>query len=129
MDAVSGLRIMYGAAIVGAGVVGFITLVAPGLASRYVFAGGIHVDVYFKILGAVWMALGGVAILGVIYPQNFVPILMVQLVYKAVWLAVAAYPALIGGNRDDGLIFLTVLFTVWVIALLILVPFELALST
>ncbi len=128
LDTNTTLRIMYGAAILGAGVVGALTLFAPSIASRYVFAGATNVDVYVRILGALWLALGAVAILGMLAPTAFIPVLMIQLIYKSTWLLVAAYPALIAGNREEGLIFLTVLFTAWVAALLWLVPFRLSLA-
>lgn len=126
MDPNTTLRIMYGAAILGAGVVGALTLIAPSFAARYVFLGATNIDVYMRILGAIWLALGGVAILGMIAPTAFIPLLLIQLVYKSVWLLVSAYPALFAGSREAGLVLLTTLFTVWVAALLLLVPFKLS---
>ncbi|MEM9623600.1 MAG: hypothetical protein AAF993_18285 [Pseudomonadota bacterium] len=122
MEPTTGLKIMYLSAFVGAGIVGAITLLMPGLAAKYVFAGAVEVNVYMRILGSVWLALGALAMLGLQSPMAYIPILLIQLAYKSAWLVFAAYPALLAGNRETGLIFLTVLFTVWVYALLMLVP-------
>lgn len=118
------LKIMFGAAVLGAGVVGVLTLFAPAIAGQYVFAGATEVDLYLRILGALWLALGAVAILGFSNPMRFAPILLVQLVYKTAWLAIAAYPALIAGERSPGLLFLAVMFSVWVLALTVTIPFR-----
>lgn len=119
-----GLRLMFGVAVLGAGSIGLIVLLAPALAERYIFAGSTAVTPYLRILGALWLALGAVAVLGLTAPLKFSPILLVQLVYKAAWLLVAAYPALLAGNREPGLLFMTALFTAWVAALIFVVPFS-----
>ncbi len=118
------MRVMYAVAILGAGAVGLTTLFAPRLASQYIFAGGTEVDVYLRILGALWLALGLASTLGLSQPLKFSVILLIQLFYKTAWLAAAALPALASGNREVGLIFLTILFIVWVIALLFALPFR-----
>ena len=118
-----GLQIMYGAAVLGAGVVGAMTLFAPVLAGRNIFAGEAVVGAYVRILGALWMALGLVAILGLVRPSDFVPLLLIQLVYKVAWLLIVGYPTLAGGQRGPGLIFFVALFTAWVVALLFAIPF------
>ena len=119
-----GLIVMYVAAIIGAGVVGILTLLSPRIASKYVFSGDVQVDVYLRILGAIWLALGFVACLGAMAPERYLAVLLIQLIYKTSWLLAAAYPAIAKGNRAPGLVFLTCLFTVWVIALLGTIPFD-----
>jgi hypothetical protein len=124
MDTDTSLKILYGAAVMGAGLVGFITVFAPRVASKYIFAGDIQVDTYTRILGSLWLAIGAIAILGIIAPVTFIPILLMQLIYKSVWLIFIAYPAIILGKRETGLLFFTALFTIWVIALVALTPFN-----
>ncbi len=118
-----GLQLMFGAAIFGAGLVGAATLFLPRLAGKYVFAGETTVDRYIRILGALWLALGLVAILGVTSPSNYWPILLLQLIYKTIWLMCVAVPAIARGNRETGLIFFAALFSIWVVALILFVPF------
>ncbi len=127
--ALTGLKAMYLAAIFGAGVAGAVSLFAPGLAGKYVFGGDAQVEVYLRIVGAIWLAIGLIAIAGLLDPMRYLPILLLQLVYKSTWLICAAYPALLHGRMTTGLTGLTVLFTVWVIALLAFVPFRALLSS
>ncbi|WP_373489044.1 hypothetical protein [Blastomonas sp.] len=124
LSALVNLRMMYGAAVVGAGLVGAITLIAPSTAGRYIFAEATEIDVFMRILGALWLAIGLVAVAGFSDPVRYLPVLLIQLVYKSAWLAFAAYPALASGKSSAGLIALTLLFTMWVLALAILIPFR-----
>ena len=118
------MRVMYALAIVGAGAVGLTTLVAPRLASQYVFIGAAQVDNYLQILGALWFALGAISVLGLFQPFKFSVIFLIQLIYKSIWLTVAAIPSIVSGNRESGLLFLTILFALWVVGLLFAVPFQ-----
>lgn len=117
------MRVMFGVGVLGAGAVGAVTLLAPRLASRYVFAGATDVNTYLRILGALWLALGLVACLGLDRPMQFAPLLLIQFLYKSAWLVAVAYPALLNGDRDPGLVFLTALFTAWAGALAFVIPF------
>ncbi len=123
MEGVFALRVMYAAAVLGAGAVGALTLFAPQMATRYVFFSAATVDPFLRILGAVWLSLGLVATMGILKPTDFVSVLLIQIVYKSAWLTIVAYPAIFRGNRDVGLLFFAGLFTVWVIALWFVVPF------
>lgn len=124
MDSILGLRVMLGIAVLGAGAVGATTLLLPHMAGRFIFFGATTVDPYLRILGALWLSLGLVAGLGILQPINFIPVLLIQLIYKSVWLVVVAYPAIIKGNRETGLLFLCGLFTIWVAALCFVIPFS-----
>ncbi len=119
-----GLRMLYAAAVLGAGSAGVLTLFVPQIASRYLFLGETVMDPYLRILGALWLALALVASLGFVHPERLVPILLVQLVYKSAWLAVVAFPALIAGTRTPGLMLFAALFTVWVGALVLVAPWR-----
>ena len=118
------MRVMFGVAVVGAGIVGLTTLFAPRLAAQYVFAGSVEVGPYLRILGALWLALGTAAAFGLADPVKFSPILFVQFVYKSAWMLAVAVPAIVGGNRDPGLLFLAGLFAVWAVVLAFAVPFR-----
>lgn len=118
------MKVMYAIAVIGAGCVGLMTLLSPKLASQYVFANATQVDAYLRILGALWLALGVGAGLGLFSPLKFSAVLLIQLIYKSVWVLVIAIPLFLNGNREPGLIFLSGLFTVWIIALMFAVPFQ-----
>ena len=115
---------MYLMAVVGAGAVGLTTLAAPRLASQYVFLDATQVDNYLRILAALWLALGVSSVLGLFQPLKFSVVLLIQLIYKTVWLTVVAIPAIVSGNRESGLLFLAILFAFWVFGLLFAVPFQ-----
>ena len=118
------MRVMYALAIVGAGVVGLTTLWAPRFASQYVFMSATQVDNYLQILAALWLALGFASVLGLFQPIKYSVIFLIQLIYKSIWLTVVAIPSIVSGNQDPGLLFLTILFTLWVAGLLFAVPFQ-----
>ena len=118
------MRVMYLIAIVGAGAVGLTMLLAPRLASQYVFVGATQVDNYLRILAALWLALGVASVLGLFQPIKFSVIFLIQLIYKSTWLIGVAIPSIVSGNREPGLLFLTILFALWVVGLLFAVPFQ-----
>ena len=117
-----GLQILYVAAILGAGVVGLITVFAPRIAGENIFFGATEVGPFVQILGALWIALGAVAVVGLLEPQRVVAVPLIQLIYKTVWLAMVGYPALMAGDRSTGIKFFVGLFSVWVVAIILLMP-------
>ncbi|MGJ3231546.1 MAG: hypothetical protein ACFE0P_07090 [Oceanicaulis sp.] len=121
-DAIS-LRVLYTAALIAAGGAGAVTLVAPKLAAEKLFYGAVEVGVYMRILGAVWLGLGVIAGIGLVHPLEMAGILLVQLVYKTAWVVLAALPAIISGKRDTALLLLTIVFSIWALAILFLFPF------
>ena len=118
------MRVMYLIAIVGAGAVGLTMLLAPRLASQYVFVGATQVDNYLRILAALWLTLGITSVLGLFQPIKFSVIFLIQLIYKSTWLIGVAIPSIVRGHREPGLLFLTMLFALWVVGLLFAVPFQ-----
>jgi len=123
MEDLLSMQAMFGAAIIGAGIVGMMAIFAPRLAGRFVFLGDTDVGPHLQILGALWLALGIVAFLGLFNPSVYWPVLLIQLIYKSVWLLFVSIPMILRGHRDSGLIFLTALFGLWVFLLAWLVPF------
>jgi len=117
------LRILYLATVIGVGGAGAVVLFAPRLADRRLFFGAVTIDAYTRIIGAFWLGLGIVAALGLVHPRALTAVLLVQMVYKAIWLGAGAAPALISGKRDTGLLLLTVLYILWALAILLLFPF------
>lgn len=85
------LLVMFGVAVGSVGVEGCLVLAAPSVAKRYIFLGSTGIRPYLRILGALWLALGSVAILGLLDPLKFSAILLVQFIYKSARLIVAAY--------------------------------------
>ncbi len=114
--------------LIGLYVAGAIALLAPAMAGRHIFGGETDVDAFLRILGSVWLAIGVVAIAGLFDPIRYAPVLLLQLIYKSAWLGFVAFPALVSGTSSRALKLLTALFTVWVLALIVLLPVRSLLS-
>lgn len=116
------MRFMYVYNLVGAGVVGFIILLAPNFAARYVFSGTVEPNIAMNILGSIWLAVGVLSIFGLFYPLQFSPMFLVQLIYKSVWLLTIALPAVLAGNTRSIPLLMTILFIFWVVGLPFAIP-------
>lgn len=121
-DAIA-LRVLYTAALIGAGGAGAVTLFTPKLAAERLFYGAVEVGVYLRILGATWLALGIAGAIGLVHPVEMAGILLVQLFYKAAWVILVALPAIVAGKRETALLLLTILFSIWALAIVFLFPF------
>jgi hypothetical protein len=92
-------------------------------------------DVWPRLLGAgeslgtldgvaysFWAALSLLAVLGLRYPLKMLPLLLIQLVYKSIWLLAVAWPARWAGTTDEGLGSMTEVFVVGVLLDLLVIP-------
>jgi hypothetical protein len=92
------LRGMYAANVLGAGVPGALIVLAPGWA-RENMVGAEQDPVTFGMLGAVWLAIGLLSLVGLRHPLPLAGIFAVQIVYKSVWIVAVALPRLVAGER------------------------------
>ena len=53
------------------------------------------------ILGSLWTAILIGSVLGLFYPVPMSPLLLIQVVYKSLWLAVFVLPRLLGGRGGE----------------------------
>ena len=73
------------------------------------------------ILGSLWTAILLGSILGLFYPVPMSPLLLIQVIYKSLWLLVFVMPRLLKGNVSEvpsgiALVFLVIVLTyLWVI--------------
>ena len=84
-------RAMYAANVVGAGLPGLVMTVAPTFAAEQMFAGD-QDPVTFGILGAIWLSIGAVSVLGLRDPRRYLGVFVVQALYKTIWIATGALP-------------------------------------
>ena len=80
--------------------------------------------VTFGLCGSLFLALGLVSILGLRSPLKFVPILLLELVYKPVWLIALALPLFLKGQFPFYVVFISVTFLTFIIGNLIAIPFS-----
>lgn len=53
------------------------------------------------ILGSLWTAILLGSILGLIFPVQLFPLLLIQVIYKTLWLLVFVTPRLVGGRTSE----------------------------
>jgi hypothetical protein len=117
------LRALYLAAVLAAGGAGLIMVFTPALAARKLFYDAVKVDVYLRLLGAFQLSLGALAVIGLVWPAQIAAILLVQLGAMVIWVVAGAVPAILTGKRETALLFMTIAFTVWSLAIGFLFPF------
>lgn len=56
---------------------------------------------YRTLVGSLWTAILVLSLAGLVYPRPFAFVLVLQIVYKALWLGVYALPRLVGGRARE----------------------------
>ena len=116
------LRVMYVWTIVGSGGFGLMTLLAPSLAES-VFGFPAQDPFMRGIIASLYVAFGILSLLGLRSPLKFVPVLFLQLCYKAIWFVAVLLPQLLGGQLPVHATMLSLIFVTYVIGDLIAIPF------
>lgn len=80
--------------------------------------------VVFKLYGSVLLASGLAAIPALRRPLKFVPLLLLQLIYKPIWLAVVAEPMFLKGQFPLYVVMFSAIFLTYIIGDLIAIPFS-----
>ncbi len=117
------LKVMYVYTIFGAGGFGLGVLLFPDKilsALRFPAQDPVTLGLY----GSVALASGLAAILALRSPLKFVPLLLLQLIYKPIWLAVFAIPLFIKGQFPLYVVFVSAVFLTYIIGNLIAIPFS-----
>lgn len=114
---------MYLYTAIGAGILGLALLAVPDIVLTLLGMPPQDPPV-LGMVGSVYLAFGALSLLGVRAPRLFVPILLLQLTYKTVWLVFVFLPALITGQAPAYTILLAVVFATYVAGDLIAIPFR-----
>jgi hypothetical protein len=118
------LRSIYIANIIVAGTVGWMSLFDPSRASITVFSGTTEPNIPMRIVGSFWLTIALLSGVGLFSPVRFSVVLLVQLIYKSLWLLAVAVPAILAERTDSIPIGMAIFFTTWVIILPFVIPFR-----
>lgn len=116
------LKAMYACTVVVGGGFGLVVLFFPALAQSLIRIPAQDLP-GLGLYGSFALASGLVAILALRSPLKFVPLLLIQLVYKPVWLAVVAVPMFLKGQFPFHVLINSAIFLAFIIGDLIAIPF------
>ena len=122
MDDTLLLRIAYAATIATGGMVGLICLFFPTLGSRIGYERLAEPSPAIRVSGAFWVALAVLCAVGLWHPRAMVLVLVVELLYKGLWLVVDPLPKLLQKRGSEVPVVMTTLFVVFVVALPFIIP-------
>ncbi len=114
------VKLIYIANIIFAGWIGVTSLLFPRLSSETIFQNVYHSTDIIRLVGCLWLAIAVLSIPGLWRPFTFVPVLLLQLIYKALWLLVVAIPAI--KNQQSYPSGMAAFFVVWVLVLTFSIP-------
>ena len=114
------IKIMYLANILVAGWIGITSLFSPKLAATSIFQNAYATTDVIKLVGCLWLGIAVLSGLGLWRPMVFSPVLLLQLIYKAIWLLVVAIPAI--KNNEPYPSGMAVFFLIWVLVLPFVIP-------
>lgn len=117
------LKFMYLYTVVGAGGFGLGILAMPEMIKTLLRWPPVE-PIFLGIVGSVYAGLGILSILGLRDPLKFVPVLVFQLCYKALWFIGVVVPLLLSGRFPGYAILLIVIFATYIIGDLIAIPFS-----
>ena len=112
---------MYAANVIIAGFVGLVCLMGSRQRVHRVF-GNHFWGAGTKVVGAFWLSLALVSVLGFQYPLVFAPVLVIQFIYKTIWLLFEGIPKALDrqtGNLPRGMF---VIILIWALVLPFVIP-------
>ena len=118
----SWLKAMYAYTLFGAGGFGVMALFFPS-AARTLFRLPEGDPAVLGLYGSFSLAAALLSILALRSPLKFVPLLLIQLVYKPVWLIVFAVPLFLKGQFPVYVVIVSAVFLTYIVGNLIAIPF------
>jgi len=122
----SRLRMAYSINLFMVSGVGLIPLLSPSLANKLLFQHAFVESEAFRVLGALWLTVALLSGLGLraADPRTYSPVLLSQVVYKTIWLAVATTRSLLRGSWADFPFMLALTFAPFVVFLPAVIPWS-----
>jgi hypothetical protein len=118
------LRFLYVYTIVGAGGTGLVMILSPGFVPS-LFRMPAQDPFIYGVAGSIWLSFGILSVLGLRAPVRFLPVLLMQLCYKTIWLAGVVLPLLFRGDFPVYGVVFTLIMASYVVLDLIAIPFSL----
>jgi hypothetical protein len=106
--------------------VGSISLFATSQAPRYSFSDAYEANDSMRVIGSFWIAIGIVSLMGIFRPVKFCPVLVIQIIYKGLFLIVEVIPKL--ARKEPVPTGVAAFFLAWVVLLPLVVPWKHLLS-
>lgn len=116
------LYLIYIANILVAGWISLTSLFWPKTALSTVFQNSLAYSEAIRLVGALWLAIFLLSVLGLFFPQRMSLVLLFQLIYKSAWLAAVALPALL--NNQPYPKGMALFFVIWVVVLPFVIPWS-----
>lgn len=121
------LKLMYWYTILGAGGYGILIVAFPGFTqstTRCLMPFPAQDPLIFGFMGSAMTAFAFLSILALRAPLRFVPVLMLQLTYKTVWMVGVYIPLVMSGNNSLFATLFAAIFLTYIIGDLIAIPFS-----
>lgn len=117
------LKAMYVYTLFGAGGFGVMALFFPS-AARTLFRIPEGDPAVLGLYGSFSLAAALLSILALRSPLKFVPMLLIQLVYKPIWLIVFAVPLFLKGRFPAYVVIISAVYATFIVGNLIAIPFS-----
>lgn len=118
------MRTVFGANVLVAGLVGYVSLFKPEVSPPLVFQETANNDAAMGVVGSFWLAIAVLSAVGILFPIPMSTVLLIQLLYKGMWLLFFALPAYLGDRSENVPVGIASFFAVWVVVLPIVIPFR-----
>jgi len=80
--------------------------------------------VMLGVCGSIFLALGLISLMGLRSPLKFAPVLLLELVYKPIWLVAVALPLFLEGRFPFYVVTMSAIFITFIVGDLIAIPFS-----
>lgn len=95
------LRAMYAINVLGAGIPGVLIVLFPKFSEQFVLWPK-QDPATMAILGSIWLAIGVVSLFDLKQPIKFLPVFLIQFIYKTIWIISFVVPQWAAGTPPTG---------------------------
>ncbi|CEM25233.1 unnamed protein product [Vitrella brassicaformis CCMP3155] len=116
------LRVIHGINVAAAGFFGLSALFAPKFAATQLFSGSIAPSHSLSVTGALWTSISLGSACGLYNPLPFASILLIQLLYKGLFVVFHTLPWLAGGRKTSFPAIMSAVFMFWIVVNPFIIP-------